>query len=204
MHGDEVQRWNSSWVLRNYSLFFLTLDSGDAQCPLWEEAGKSHIIPSGSGRQRYEFHLVLSVPLPRPCLSSSLTCWQQGLLEIRGRCVLAQCIAPHLATGKTIWRQRDNGEWWAADGVSLHIKHVLIRRAVCAHCQQQYKCDKNGDEQSDRASRGARPVQKLLSVHLEEECFQSVKHQLVLSTHADQVVHLNSLVMTRWWHHCAD
>ncbi len=47
-------------------------------CPFWEEVGKSHIIPSGSGRRHCEFHLVLSVPLPRPCLSSSLTCWQHG------------------------------------------------------------------------------------------------------------------------------
>lgn len=47
-------------------------------CPFREEVGKSHIFPSGSGRRNCEFHLVLSVPLPRPCLSSSLTCWQHG------------------------------------------------------------------------------------------------------------------------------
>lgn len=60
----------------NYSLFFLTLDSRDALRPFRQDVGKSHIIPSGSGRWHYEFHLVLSVPLPRPCLDSSLTCWR--------------------------------------------------------------------------------------------------------------------------------
>lgn len=58
----------------NYSLFFLKLDSRDAPRPFRQDVGKSHIIPSGSGRRHYEFHLVLSVPLPRPCLNSSLTC----------------------------------------------------------------------------------------------------------------------------------
>lgn len=57
---------------------FWTWDSGDALCPLWEKAGKSHVIPSGSGRWHYEFHLVPCMPLPRPCLSSSLICWQHG------------------------------------------------------------------------------------------------------------------------------
>lgn len=53
-----------------------------------------------------------------------------GPLEIRGRCELMQCIETHLATGKMIWRLRDNKEWWAADGVSLRIKSILIRNAV--------------------------------------------------------------------------
>lgn len=53
-----------------------------------------------------------------------------GPLEIRGRCALMQCIEAHLATGKMIWRLRDNKEWWAADGVSLRIKAILIRNAV--------------------------------------------------------------------------
>lgn len=50
-----------------------------------------------------------------------------GRLEIRGRCAHRQCTVRLISpTGKTIWRQGDKSEWWAADGVSLRVKRVLI------------------------------------------------------------------------------
>lgn len=109
---------------------FWTWDSGDALCPLWEEVRKGTLFPLVLAGDTMSSIWSPACPCHVPASALHSHADSTGPLEIRGRCELIQCIEAHFATGKMIWRLRDNKEWWAADGVSLHIKSILIRNAA--------------------------------------------------------------------------
>lgn len=149
------------------------LDSGmsPSPCPFWEEVGKSRIVPSGSGRWHCEFHLVLSVPLPRPCLSSSLTYRQHGPAgNQRQLCAQAvQCVSS---------RQQERRFGVRETKVSDEQQMVF---PFASNVYESMIWQKNMEaSKSDWVSSFARPVQQLEA--------ESESTQLALSTPDNQSV----------------
>lgn len=96
----------------NYSLFFLTLESGMSQSlsPFWEEVGKSHIVPLVLADNAVTFIWSSPCPCHVPASAPHSHTDSTGRLEIIGRCVHRQTAAAHLVTGKTVWRQGHKSE----------------------------------------------------------------------------------------------
>ncbi len=109
-------------------------------CSFWEEVDKSHIILSGSGRR----HRVPSGPLGAPATSlpQLLTHMLTARAHWKSEADVRSCSASQLISlqERRFGVRETKSEWWAADGVSRRIKHVLISTAM--HCQQWCECEK--------------------------------------------------------------